>query len=82
MRHFLIVYRRSRGELIEATDLGSDRAEALERLFEREARERSDSDMEVVLLSAPSLDALKVTHARYFKTFGELVSDLDHALGR
>ena len=80
MSHFLIVYRRSTGERESTDDLGSDRAEALRVLFEREARERGDSDLEVILLSAPSLDALKTTHARYFKTVRELAADLDHAL--
>lgn len=82
MSHFLIVYRRSTGERESTDDLGSDRAEALKVLFEREERERGDSDLEVILLSAPSPDALKTTHARYFKTVGELAADLDHELAR
>lgn len=83
MKYFLLVYRRSAGRLEEPPrDLGSDQEAALKIRFERERRERRDPDVEVVVLGAPSLDALKRTHARYFKSFAELVSDLDHALGR
>jgi hypothetical protein len=83
VKYFLLVYRRSAGRLAEPPqDLGSDRDAALRVRFERERRERADPDVEVVVLGAASLDALKRTHARYFKTFDELVSDLDHALGR
>lgn len=76
MKYFLLVYRRSIGRLEECRDLGSDREAALKVRFERERRERTDPDVEVVVLGSPSLEALKLTHARYFKSFGELVSDL------
>jgi len=35
---------------------------------------RRDVKDEVVLLEAPSLDALRLTHQRYFKNFSELAS--------
>jgi hypothetical protein len=74
MKYFLIVYRQSTGvaELREFDE--ADRLEALEQRFEAESRARGDSDVEVVVLSAPDLDALKKTHARYFKSVEELAT--------
>ena len=76
--HFLIVYRRSSRQLIECVDLGTDGDGALKQRFEREKREKNDPDVEVVLLSAQSLGALKRTHSRYFETgsTGTIVQDL------
>ncbi len=82
MHHFVLVYKRSTGTLEELRDFGADQSAALEARFEREKREAGDPDVEVVLLGAPSLDALKRTHARYFRTFEELVGDLAAALPR
>jgi len=75
MKAFLLVYRRSTAELLECRDLGEDRAKALAERFAIEKRERHDSDIEVVILSARSEDALRRTHSRYFKTMSELASD-------
>jgi len=67
LRHFLIVYRRSTRRLIECNDLGADAEPALKKRFEREITEKDDPDVEVVLLSAPSIEALRLTHRRYFE---------------
>jgi len=80
--HYLLVYRRSTGRLEECADLGPDADAALARRFEREKRESGDSDVEVVVLSAPSREALLRTHGRYFKSVGELAADLDTLLPR
>jgi hypothetical protein len=80
MKHFLLVYRRSTGELARLDDLGLDRSSALKRRFEIELQDRSDPDLEVVLLSAPSLDALRRTHGRYFRSPEELAAELGAAL--
>jgi hypothetical protein len=82
VNHFLIVYRRSTGELLEFADLGKDQAGADSRRFEHEQREKDDPDVEVVILSASSRAALQQTHSRYFKTMRELVTDLSDALPR
>ena len=80
MPQFLIVYRRSTGTLLDFVELGTDRSTATLRRFEREQTEKGDPDVEVVVLSAPNREALLRTHARYFKTFGELAADLSAAL--
>lgn len=74
--YFLLVYDRRRGRLLRpVAQFGSADREAV--LREREAliAERiDDPNIEVVLLSARSVDDLRRTHARYFKTVGELTS--------
>jgi hypothetical protein len=79
MKQFLLVYRRSSGTLMECRELGNDPAVALQ---ERVAAERnqSDSDVEVVLLSAPSFEALKRTHSRYFSDRQGLTDRLNSAV--
>jgi hypothetical protein len=75
MRQFLLVYRRSLGELLSIEDLGSiDPTAAMRKRFDVEMRWRRDRDVEVVVLSAPSQDALKRTHSRYFRTSRELAA--------
>lgn len=66
MRQFLLVYRRSTGELVDWKDLGEDRSSAIKLRAERERLEKDDPDLEVVVLSAADRDAVMRTHARYF----------------
>jgi hypothetical protein len=75
LRHYLLVYDRSTGKLVECRDLGEDRSGALAQRFAIEKRERSHPDIEVVVLSADSLETLRSTHSRYFRTMSELTSD-------
>jgi hypothetical protein len=76
VQYFLLEYRRSSGVLERAENVGTDPDKALRLRFLCEMHHKDDSDLEVVLLSAPSLDALKQTHSRYFKTDSELRQDL------
>jgi hypothetical protein len=77
---FLLEYRRSTGKLLSCVDLGSDRPLAMAKRFERERAHNADQDVEVVLLTASSADALKRTHARYFKSVPELAAELLRAV--
>ena len=80
MKHFLIVYRRSAGKIVSLDDLSQlDPASAMEKRFDVERSYRKDPDVEVVLLSAASRSALMRTHSRYFRTSGELATDLAKA---
>ena len=63
MTQFLLVYRRSTGELVEFEELGPDRAGALRRRAECEKRQKDDPDV-------------MQTHARYFKGMRRLAGDL------
>ena len=76
MSHFLIVYRRSPGQLLECKDLGTDWSTASAERARLESLHRTDIGVEVVLLTAPSRSVLEQTHSRYFKTFRELAEGL------
>ena len=80
MKQFLLVYRRSTGDLLEFEDLGTEAARAFPRRSEAERQRKDDPDVEVILLGAASKEALLRTHSRYFKSIGELAADLVDAL--
>jgi hypothetical protein len=76
MKLFLIKYRRSIGTLESCREFDREllpdvRAERL--ALEIESL-RSGGDLEVVVLEAPSVEALHLTHGRYFKTLEELLA--------
>src|SRR5262245_33677050 len=81
MSHILLVYRRSRGELMQTEEFGSDSFAAMKRRHELEKQHRSDPDVEVVVLSGESPEAIKRTHARYFKRFEQLTEDVKRRAG-
>jgi hypothetical protein len=76
MTDFLLVYRRSTGERLEFEDLGPDPAKASERRASREKLHSGNSDIEVVVLSAKDRETLMATHSRYFRSVGQLTTDL------
>ncbi|RBY78690.1 hypothetical protein DQ238_11470 [Geodermatophilus sp. TF02-6] len=84
MTSFLVQYDRRTGAY-DITEFAGDEArhEALSARVKAEAN-RSSSDIEVVVLSADSLDELKRTHGRYFRSAPELLRDaiaLEDAIG-
>ena len=79
MKQFLLIYRRSTGRLMECRELGSDFTAALQQRFAVERSQEGDPDVEVVLLSSPSFEALKRTHARYFSDRHDLAEALTSA---
>jgi hypothetical protein len=72
MSYYLVVYDRSTGavEVEEFTD--QERDLALHQRFAHEREQRNRPEIEIVVLSAESREALERTHARYFKTVPEL----------
>ncbi len=75
MRYFLLIYDQRDGKVVKTEEFPrSAAAAALERRFELEREYRADPAIEVVLLGAPSFEALLKTHARYFKTARELAT--------
>jgi hypothetical protein len=80
VKHFLIVYRRGEGRLLECRDLGTDRALATAERFSAEKRYVTDPDVEVLILSARSREVLERTHSRYFRTARQLTEDLRTAI--
>ncbi len=71
MTHFLMVYDKPRGELLAVEEFDDSR-EALSARFKRERQHGSQGDVEVVVLSADSIDDLRRTHGRYFKQAQDL----------
>lgn len=63
MAHFLIRFHRPSGRL-NITEF-SDSAEAMEARFALDL-ENTDPDVEIVVISSPSLRDLRVSHSRYF----------------
>jgi hypothetical protein len=73
---FLIHYKRSRGEMIrlrEFTDAQRREAEEARLALELSLIGQKDGD-EVCLLDAASIEALKMTHARYFQSLTTLTA--------
>lgn len=73
MNHYLVVFNRSKGEIISLRRY-SDRDDALRARFAEERERRGDSDIEVVVLGARSGESLRRTHGRYFKDFQQLAA--------
>jgi hypothetical protein len=67
MKHFLLIYDVEKGELREPPRefARSDRAVRAYEALERE--HLRDESVQIVLLGARSLEAIKVTHANFFK---------------
>ena len=75
MTHFLVVYDLSAGRVVSLEAFSdAERGQALEKRFALERIHADDPNLEVIVLSAASLDALKATHGRYFKDVQELAS--------
>ena len=73
---FLIVYRRSSGDLV-SIDAYTDGSAAVAALNSLDAG-TNDADVETVLLGSESLEALKITHARYFVSAPADLQSVEH----
>lgn len=75
MKQFLLVYDRKAGKITDLREYDEgDFGRALNDRFSVE-EDSKNGQLEVVVLRAKSLDALKRTHARYFKTPKQLVEE-------
>lgn len=72
---FLIEYDRPKGSIVQMREFEDDaRPVAEDTRLELELRlNREGIDHEVVILDAPSHEALRRTHGRYFESVAELV---------
>lgn len=71
--HFLLVFDRAHSRLLSEQPF-EDHRKALEQRFQAERMHRGNPDIEVVVLSAESRAALRMTHARYFESMSSLAS--------
>ncbi len=62
----VVVYDRSAANVIEQAIYSDDSPSAFAKRLELERAYRKRGDVEVVLLSARTIDDLKISHARYF----------------
>ena len=67
MKHYLVIYDRRQGTRVGRLRSFHDSGRALDARFEAEREHRADPDIEVVVLSGRSVDALRRTHSRYFE---------------
>lgn len=73
MSHFLLVFDRAQGRLLREDTFEDSHAALVER-FRAERLHRGGTDIEVVVLSAESKQALRRTHARYFETVSSMAT--------
>lgn len=73
MRHFVVVYDRSRAITLEVSE-HDDRSVAYNALTERESEYRYQQNIEVVLLISDSEATLRRTHGRYFRSLSGLLA--------
>jgi hypothetical protein len=67
IKHFLVIYDIEAGKA-EVREFGTDYDEALRAYDECEHEARGRANIEVVLLSAESLETIKRTHSSYFES--------------
>ncbi len=71
MKHFLVVFDRQEGRLLNLEEFPTSSA-ALQARFDTEKLHRREPAVEVVVLTAPTKADLRRTHARYFTSVGQL----------
>ena len=77
---FLIVYDHDARKQVSLEEFRNT-AHALKAYSEREEHFRGTPRMEVVLLGAESIEAIKVTHSNYFEDTADALDDLLASLG-
>lgn len=67
VHHFLIVFDTTRQELVSKQEF-EDNEQAAAAYAELERQHRHDRSVEIVLVSADSIETIKRTHGNYFGT--------------
>lgn len=75
IKHFLVIYDVNRGEA-EVRPFGTDYERAIRAYEQLERENRGRDDLDIVLLSADSLETIKRTHSSYFATSEQLREEL------
>jgi hypothetical protein len=76
MIHFLLVYDRKTCKLVSMREYPhEERQRAYDDRFALELQHCENWDMEIIVITSNSREALELTHSRYFKTIGELLRD-------
>ena len=64
--HFLLIYDLKRGHLVGDPQEFANAAEAAAAYAALEEATRNDTNLEIVLVGADSLETIKATHGNYF----------------
>jgi hypothetical protein len=78
----VVVYDRKSASMLEQIEFQDAPAAAFAKRLDRERAHRQHRDVEVVLVSANSLDDLKISHARYFDPQAISAEKLSEELAR
>lgn len=66
IQHFILVFDRRAGHLVEQLEFGTKSKIALDRYEQLEEQYRHEPHMDIVLVGSDSIETVKVTHANYF----------------
>ncbi len=66
IQHFILVFDRSAGHMVDQLTFGTDAQRAIAAYEDLEERYRHDAHMDIVLVGSDSIETVKVTHANYF----------------
>lgn len=66
IQHFILVFDRHEGRLVEQLNFGTKAKEAVEKYEELEGLYRHEPYMDIVLVGSDSIETVKITHANYF----------------
>lgn len=66
IQHFILVFDRREGRLVDQVDFGTRSKAAVEKYEELEELYRNEAHMDIVLVGSDSIETVKVTHANYF----------------
>jgi hypothetical protein len=79
MSRTLIVFNRRLGRVLESHRISGSTSEAVSKRLDLEDQYRNQENIEIVVLTAESEDALRDTHGRYFESLHDLA---DQAIAR
>ncbi len=66
IQHFILVFDRRAGHMVNQLDFGPEAKQAVAKYEELEEKFRHDSHMDIVLVGSDSIETVRVTHANYF----------------
>lgn len=66
IQHFILVFDRKAGHMVDQLDFGTNASKALAKYEELEQCHRDNEFMDIVLVGSDSIETVKITHANYF----------------
>lgn len=65
-RHFILVFDRRAGRLLQQLDFGTHASRAVAAYEELEREHHHNESMDILLVGSDSIETVKITHANYF----------------